>query len=286
MRRQLIAATAARPWETYMRIAIPSDIHGNVIALDEVLADIQSQGKPDLHWVLGDFAALGSDPAGVIERVRALPNARFVHGNTDRNTVTGDLLHARLDEATLDTAFVRELIEAARGLAWTLGAVCATGHLGWLASLPLEQRLTLPDGTRVLGVHASPGRDDGLGIHPKLTDDELADMLAGCGADLVFVGHTHLPLDWSVSGVRVVNLGNVSNPVTADLRASYVLLDVTESGYHVERRRVEYDRAAAIAALEASSNPSTAFIAEFLRGERRSPWARDEEASIAPEIQQ
>ena len=104
-------------------------------------------------------------------------------------------------------------------------------------------------------------------------------MLAGCAADLVFVGHTHVPLDRTSGGVRVVNLGSVSNPVTADLRATYVLLNADEQGYHVERRRVEYDRAAAVAALEASGNPGAPFIAEFLRGERRSPWTRDEEAS-------
>jgi predicted phosphodiesterase len=269
-----------------MRIAILSDIHGNAIALDAVLADIQSQGEPDLYWVLGDLVALGSNPADVLERLRALPNAQFVRGNTDRYTVSGDLPGRRVNEAATDAAAVAELIEAARTFAWTLGAVSATGHLGWLASLPLEQRLTLPDGTRLLGVHASPGRDDGPGIHPKLTDEELADALAGCGADLVFVGHTHVPLDRTSGGVRVVNLGSVSNPVTADLRASYVLLDAMESGYHVERRRVEYDRAAAIAALEASGNPSAAFIAVFLRGERRAPWMRDEEARTALETQQ
>jgi diadenosine tetraphosphatase ApaH/serine/threonine PP2A family protein phosphatase len=119
---------------------------------------------------------------------------------------------------------------------------------------------------------------EGLAGPVSVTDDELGGVLASANADLVFVGHTHVPLDRTAAGVRVVNLGSVSNPVTADLRASYVLLDADERGYHIERRRVEYDRAASLAALEASGNPSTPFISEVLRGKRRSPWAQHDDA--------
>jgi hypothetical protein len=121
----------------------------------------------------------------------------------------------------------------------------------------VQQRLTLPGSTHLLDVHASPGHDDGPGIHPGLADDELAGALASADAELVFVGHTHVSLARTAAGMRVVNLGSVCNPVTADLRASYVQLDAGERGYHIERRRVEYDRASALAALEASGNPST-----------------------------
>ncbi|MBO0795826.1 MAG: metallophosphoesterase family protein, partial [Ktedonobacteraceae bacterium] len=74
-----------------MRIAILSDIHGNPIALEAVLADIRAQGGVDAYWVLGDFSALGYDPVTPLQRVADLPNARFVRGNTDRYAVTGDL---------------------------------------------------------------------------------------------------------------------------------------------------------------------------------------------------
>ena len=269
-----------------MRIAILSDIHGNVIALDAVLADIQRQGTPDLYWVLGDLIALGSDPVAVLERLRALRHAQFTCGNTDRYVLVGDLPGLPLNEAAIEPAAVSELIMAARTFAWTLGTISAAGHRSWLVTLPLEQRLTLPDSTRLLGVHASPGRDDGPGIHPGLTDDELAGVLAPSDADLVFVGHTHVPLDRTAGGGRVVNLGSVSNPVTTDLRASYVLLDADEHGYHIGRRRVEYDRAAALTALETSGNPSTPFISQFLRGERRSPWATHAEADTGADTRQ
>ena len=66
-----------------MRLAILSDVHGNSIALDAVLADVSAAGGVDEYWVLGDHAALGPDPTGTIERLMALPNARFVRGNID-----------------------------------------------------------------------------------------------------------------------------------------------------------------------------------------------------------
>jgi hypothetical protein len=69
--------------------------------------------------------------------------------------------------------------------AWTRGALAACGWLNWLAALPLESRTTLPDGTRVLGVHASPGRDDGAGITPDRPELELREALAGAAADVV-----------------------------------------------------------------------------------------------------
>ncbi len=70
-----------------MRIAILSDIHGNVLALDAVLADIQRQGPPDLYWVLGDLIALGSDPVAVLERLRA--SQRSVHAGQQRSLCAG-----------------------------------------------------------------------------------------------------------------------------------------------------------------------------------------------------
>jgi len=64
-----------------MRLAIFSDVHGNPVALDAVLDDIREHGGADGYWVLGDFMAMGVDPAAVLRRITALPNARFVRGN-------------------------------------------------------------------------------------------------------------------------------------------------------------------------------------------------------------
>src|SRR5258708_10697672 len=197
-----------------MRLAILSDIHGNPLALDAVLADVQSQGEVDAYWVLGDFAALGYDPVTPLEQVTALSHARFTRGNTDRYVVTQDL-PVQPEQALQDPALLQGVIEAVRSFSWTRGYVSAAGWLDWLMNLPLEVRLTLPDGTRLLGVHASPGRDDGPGIHPKQSDDILEQRLAGCEADLVIVGPTHVPPTRQVGRSHVINLGSITKPVPA-----------------------------------------------------------------------
>ncbi len=250
-----------------MRLAILSDIHGNPLALDAVLADIQSQGQVDAYWVLGDFTALGYDPVIPLEKVTALPHASFTRGNTDRYVVTGDL-PVQPESALQDPTLLPQVIEAARSFAWTRGYLSAAGWLDWLTNLPLEVRVTLPDGTRLLGVHASPGRDDGSGIQPTHSEDQLERRLAGCEADLVIVGHTHVPLDRQVGKRRVINLGSVSNPVTPGLQATYVLLDADEHGYRIQWRRVDYDRESVIKAIEHSRHPTPSFLIGFMRGER------------------
>src|SRR5438067_664443 len=86
---------------------------------------------------------------------------------------------------------------------------------------------------RSVTLRAAPGADDGRGVRPDATDEELARLLDGCGADLVFVGHTHWPSDRTIGGVRLVNLGAVSNSFLPGPDASYVLLDADADGYRL-----------------------------------------------------
>lgn len=259
-----------------MRVALLSDIHGNPIALDAVLRDITAKGPVDAYWVLGDFVGLGYDPAAVLERVLALPNSCFVRGNHDRYTITGAGWRPTLEEARHDPEQVRRFAGFAASFGWAKGYVTAVGRLDWMADLPLEQRETLPNGTRLLGVHAAPGMDDGDGVHPKITDDELRGLAKTADADLIVVGHTHVALDRTVDGVRFVNLGSVSNPLTPDRRASYAMLDARAGGYTLEPRRVEYDWDAAIAAIERSGHPQAHILVRFLQGKILSPWLREQ----------
>jgi len=240
-----------------------SDVHGNPFALDAVLADA---GDVDAYWVLGDLAALGPDPVGAVERLAALPNASFTGGNADRYVTTTDLPGPPVAEAIGNAEIVPRLIESAGSFGWTRGCLTAKGWFDWLAGLPLDVRTTLPDGTRVLGVHASPGRDDGPGLAPAHTDDELRERFGGADADVVLVGHTHLPVDRRVDGMRLVNLGAVGLPIPGeDPRASYVILDADTAGCELEHRRVDYDRGAVLAALERVRYPAIDFLAPSFR---------------------
>jgi predicted phosphodiesterase len=250
-----------------VRLALLSDIHGNPIALDAVLRDVDASGGVDEYWVLGDLVALGFDPIGVFERLVALPNATIISGNTDRYVVTGERPPPSVDDAMTEPALVARITEVAASFGWTAGCATACGMTEWLAALPAQHREVLPDGTRVLAVHASPQADGGKGLSPRRTDDELRALLDGCDADVVFGGHTHRPVDRRVDGVRAVNLGSVSNPVQPDLRASYVIVDAERDGYEVRHRRVEYDHEAVIEALERVNHPGRAWLIAHQRGE-------------------
>lgn len=250
-----------------MKVALISDIHGNTIALDAVLADIAAAGGVDEHWVLGDIVALGHDPVGVLERLHALPAMTALRGNTDRYVVTGERPPPSIADAVEDPELVLVVAEVAGTFAWTEGQLAGTQWREWLAGLPTRFRRTLPDGTRVLAVHASPVADDGLGIGNKATATELAALLAGCDADVVFGGHTHRPFDQRVGDVRAVNLGSVSNPIAPDLRASYVMLEADEHGHRISNRRVAYDRDAVIDTLEQLNHPGKAWLIKHHRGE-------------------
>lgn len=256
-----------------MRIALLSDVHGNPLALDAVLADIQAQGGAEAGWLLGDYAAIGPDPIGALERVAKLPNAHFIRGNTDRYLATSVRPGPTLEAAQAKPHLLPAMIELAQSFSWTQGVVTVTGWLEWLAALPLEMRFTLPGGMRVLCVHASPGTDDGDGMQPVMSDAELGEVFASADADLVFVGHTHWPQDRMVNEMRIVNPGSVSNQFPPDLRASYVLLTADETGYRLEHRRVDYDHEAVIAACERVRFPGGPYVTRFMRGENLPPWA-------------
>jgi len=257
-----------------MRIAILSDIHGNSIALDAVLQDIQAQGGVDAYWVLGDLAAIGFDPIGVLERVAELPQARLIRGNTDRYLVTGERPSPTIKECEANPTLWLTRVQVASSFSWTQGAVMVSGWVEWLAGLPLESRTALPDGTQVLCVHAAPGCDDGQGVHPGVSKETLRALVAEGEANLIFVGHTHWPMEVRVDEVHLVNAGSVSNAFPPDVRASYVMLEADESGYRLRHRRVAYDREAVIGELGRVNHPAAKYIIQYLRGKNHPYWSK------------
>jgi predicted phosphodiesterase len=243
-----------------LRLACISDIHGNIAALDAVLADIDRRGVDEV-WALGDLVALGPYPVEVLERLAEVPAIRFLSGNTDRYTVTGDRPPPSSEEAAADPSLVPVIAEVASSFSWTAGMVTAAGWTDWLRALPRSQRLTLPSGDELLGVHADPVRDDGGGLHPDRDEGELHRALEGCGATIVVGGHTHLPCDFVAAGVRCVNGGSVSNPRPGDVRASYALLTATAGGVTVEHPRITYDHRHVLEGLARQGHPAPAWIA-------------------------
>jgi predicted phosphodiesterase len=243
-----------------------SDVHGNRIALEAVVADGRSAGV-DTWWVLGDLVAIGPDPVSTLHLLRELPGVKFVRGNTDRYVVSGDRPFPHAADVGRDPSLLPLFEAVESSFAWTRDQM-GEQNLEWLAALPASQRLVLDDGTILLGIHASVRSDDGAGITPDVPDADLAALLAGADAHVICGGHTHRATDRRVGEHRAVNLGSVSNPITSDLRASYVVIDHDRDGHHLQHRRIAYDHDAVLARLARSSHPEAHYIASFQRGEQ------------------
>ena len=117
----------------------------------------------------------------------------------------------------------------------------------------------LDDGTSLLGVHASPGSDDGPGIDSTSSDDEIVRLLGGVTSDWVVGGHTHDPTDRRVAGCRVLNPGSVGLP-RAPGAASWMLITSEDGVSTTKHRTVGFDTAGAVEALYRRRHPNREFI--------------------------
>jgi putative phosphoesterase len=250
-----------------VRLGVLSDIHGNRTALEAVIADGSERGV-ERWWALGDLVAIGPDPVATLELLANTTDLAATTGNTERYVLTGDRPPPHADDVVADPKLLRLFAAVEGSFAWTRGALSSGGWLDWLAALPLERRVELDDGTRLLGVHASPGRDDGEGITPHRPEAELRDAFECVDADIVVAGHTHQPTDRVVGDIRAVNGGSVSNPITDDLRASYVIVHSDRHEHGLEHRRVSYDRDAFLERLRRSGHPEQDYIRSFQLGEQ------------------
>ena len=245
-----------------------ADIHGNEVALRAVLEDA-ARCRVDRWWVLGDLVLFGPRPAETLELLAGLPGVAMLRGNTDRYVLTGEqpAPHATAADAAGRTDLVERYALMAAGIGWTRGVLDQAGTLERLAALPAQLRLELPGGTRVLGVHASPGADDGPGIDPGLADEELRGLLAGCDADVVVGGHTHLQADRRAGGIRVLNPGSAGQPRPPG-RASWLLLHDGACGGELtaEYRAVPFDVAAVVRDLHRRRHPNAVFVEAVLTG--------------------
>lgn len=234
-----------------MRIAIVSDIHGNLSALEAVIADIERRA-PDLVLHGGDLALMGAHPAQVIDRVRELRWPGVV-GNTDEALWSPDE-HARQRERAPQLAALLGLIFG-EYVPRTLQLI-GEERLAWLRDLPAQQRLD-----DVTLVHASPG-DLWRAPMPDAEDEELASVYQPLQATSVVYGHIHRPYARELPPhLSVANTGSVGMPWDGDPRASYLLV---EDGKQ-RTIRVEYDVEREAAALARNGYPDAPRLAAMLR---------------------
>jgi putative phosphoesterase len=180
-----------------VRVAALYDIHGNLTALDAVLAEVDA----DVILVGGD-TVMGPFPSETLERLRSLSgDVRFIRGNADREVY--DEKPGRAPHEAFEYARSRLSAE----------------QLEFLRTLPL----TLSIGP-VLFCHATPRNDEE--IFTKISPDERwAEALAGVDADVVVCGHTHVQFDRRIGDTRLVNAGSVGMPYEHEPGAYWALLD-------------------------------------------------------------
>ncbi|MCS7110921.1 MAG: metallophosphoesterase family protein [Ignisphaera sp.] len=217
-----------------MRVLMLSDIHGNADALRVVL---ESAGKWDAVWLLGDFVDYGPEPHVVIDIIRDLRPDALVMGNHD-NAVAFDTDCRCAQEIHELSEYTRREVSL---------KLLSREQIEWLKTLPKTVEIIL-DGRRHYIVHGSPRNPLYGYVKPDLQPAELRLSLTPSmvalrpkpvEADVVAVGHTHVPMSITVDGIKVVNPGSCGQPRDGDPRASYAIYN-TEVG-SVEIRRVWYD---------------------------------------------
>ena len=231
-----------------MRIAIISDIHGNLVALNAVLDDIARAGV-DRMVCLGDVAAFGPQPVEVVARLREM-GCPVVMGDADATLLT--------PKPPADSEVFRRLQEID---AWAIERLTSADR-AYIAAFVPTLTIPLDDGTSLLCYHGSP-RSFEEPIRATTSDDDLTQMLAGCDARVFVGGHTHLQMLRRYGDALVLNPGsvglaydrvpspgtNVRNPP----RGEYAILSVAGSQMSqvaVDLRRIPFD----VAALKRSAH--------------------------------
>jgi len=219
-----------------MRIAALYDIHGNLPALEAVVDEAVRDGVDQL--VFGGDVILGPMPRETFEWIAALdlPKA-FISGNCDRAML--EMLDGETPSAV--PVMVHPLIR------WT-GEQLSAPQIAEIRRWPPTLRQSSDSGD-VLFVHATPRNDTEIFL--KTTDEILvAPIFTATGAARVLCGHTHMPFDRTIGGVRVVNAGSVGMSF-AGPGACWAVID----GSSVELRRTAYDLESAAARIRETAYP-------------------------------
>ncbi len=229
-----------------MRIAALYDIHGNLPALNAVLAELEAV-QPDLIVLGGDIVS-GPMPKQTLERLGQLGNkVSALRGNGDREVVTA------FDDLPLARSVPEEVREVTRWVAQQL----EQSQRDFLAQLPEHRTLPVEGLGDVLFCHATPRNDEEI-FTPITPQEQLNTLFAGIEQNVVICGHTHMQFERHVGSVHILNAGSVGMPY-ADAPGAYWSLLGPEG---IEFRRTVYDGEKAAQAVRESGYPQAQEFAE------------------------
>lgn len=230
-----------------MRVAIFSDVHGNVAALEEVLADIRARGPFDRILNGGDFAFGGPRPREAVERLIEGGYPAVV-GNTDEMVAASPEGAAGAVAAWARTRLTPEQVD-------------------WLRALPRSRRVDAPGGPPLVLVHATPWSTTDL-IEPSSPAATVARAFEQAEARTLVYGHIHRAYIREVAGGLIVNAGSVGFPFDGIPRPAWAILTLERGAWRAEIVRIEYDREAVIQDLLTSDHPDAQSFVRRIRSGR------------------
>lgn len=230
-----------------MRLAVISDIHGNLYSLLRVLEDIDSQDV-DAIICLGDLVGYGPHPNEVIAMIRK-KKILCIKGNYDASVVDNAFTYIR--RTTINDF----------SLSWTVEELRAS-NIYYLANLPTEINMDIC-GKKIKFVHGSPRK-----INEYLDDanQDIEEIMNSLDADILVCGHTHIPGTKQFGEKLLVNDGSVGKPKNGQPHATYSLIDLyNEATPKVKIRSVEYDVPKIVKDMQTNKFP-TSLITSYERG--------------------
>jgi len=205
-----------------LKLVVISDVHANYDAIRVVSNEIRDC---DLLLCLGDLVGYGAQPNEVVEEIRRLGPKVIVAGNHDYATVTGDTSNF-VAYATLAIEWTRRELKPE--------------NLAFLSQLPYVSTETLGNLT-VGSYHGSPRDPLNEYIYPGMPQFTLQALIEEAAANLLLLGHTHIPFYSTTSSGTLVNPGSIGQPRDGDPRASYAVIQVSNSKIDCRIERVPYD---------------------------------------------
>jgi predicted phosphodiesterase len=243
-----------------MRIALISDVHANLPALEAVLRDLETRPAVDAVYHLGDLVGYAPWPN---ETVRLIEESgiRGVAGNYDSTVAT------RHDHCGCKYEDPRQEELSHLSYRWTLRNTSEEARRK-LGALPFRIDIQVGGGhrpaPRLILVHGTPTLNTLYWTEDR-PDSFCVKMAGHAGArtgDAIAFGHTHKPWHRAVEGVHFVNTGSVGRPKDGDCRAGYCLVTLGEGAVKTEMIRIEYDLERAIVGIRRSELPDD--FAEYL----------------------
>ena len=225
------------------RLVVISDIHSNLEALEAVIRRFPAY---DELLCLGDLVGYGPQPNEVVERIRELNPSIVLAGNHDSAVVSGD------------TDGFSE--NAANAIDWTKKRIREENRQ-YLASLKPLAKLER-HGTTLALYHGSPSDPLTDYIYPGLSDTSALALIRRANAEVVLLGHTHIPMLHAIESMRLANPGSVGQPRDGDPRASFGVLTIENHQARFDVERVAYDVAPVAKRILESGLPE--FLAERL----------------------